>query len=76
MSKNLQDTDPEDIMMESFKVFDRDNNGCIGAAELHRVLKLLGQDFRDYEVETMIKGADYDGDGNVGYEDFTRMMNS
>lgn len=76
MSKNLQDTDPEDIMMESFKVFDRDNNGNIGVDELQRVLKLLGQDFRDYEIESMIQGADYDGDGNVSYEDFTRMMNS
>lgn len=76
MSKNLQDTDPEDIMMESFKVFDRDNNGNIGVDELQRVLKLLGQDFRDYEIENMIKGADYDNDGFVNYEDFTKMMNS
>ncbi|XP_031555099.1 calmodulin-like [Actinia tenebrosa] len=76
MSRNLQDTDPEDIMMESFKVFDRDNNGSIGADELQRVMRLLGQDFRDHEIESMIKGADFDNDGKVGYEDFQRMMNT
>jgi calmodulin len=76
MSKNFQNTDPEDIMMESFKVFDRDNNGSIGTEELQRVMKLLGQDFRDYEIEVMIKEADFDNDGMVGYEDFQRMMNT
>ena len=75
MTKNLQDTDPEDLIMESFKVFDRDNSGFIGTSELERVFKILGQDFKDYEVEAMIKAADTDGDGLVGYDDFVKMMN-
>ena len=75
MTKNLQETDAEDMTMESFKVFDRDNSGFIGASELHRVFKILGQDFQDYEIEAMIKAADTDGDGLVGYDDFIKMMN-
>ena len=75
MTKNLEDCDPEDILLESFKVFDRDGSGFIGVSELDRVFKLLGQDFKDYEIEAMIKAADADGDGLVGWEDFTKMMN-
>ena len=75
MSKNLDDRDPEDILRESFKVFDRDGSGFIGVAELDRVFKLLGQDFKDYEIEAMVKAADADGDGLVGYDDFMTMMN-
>lgn len=75
MSKNLDDCDPEDILRESFKVFDRDGSGFIGVAELDRVFKLLGQDFKDYEIEAMVKAADADGDGLVGYDDFMMMMN-
>lgn len=75
MTKNLEDCDPEDILLESFKVFDRDGSGFIGVSELDRVFKLLGQEFKDYEIEAMIKAADADGDGLVGWEDFTKMMN-
>ena len=74
MTKNLEDCDPEDILLESFKVFDRDNSGFIGVSELDRVFKLLGQEFKDYEIEAMIKAADADGDGLVGWDDFTKMM--
>lgn len=75
MTKNLEDCDPEDILLESFKVFDRDNSGFIGVSELDRVFKLLGQEFKDYAIEAMIKAADADGDGLVGWDDFTKMMN-
>ncbi|XP_020614528.1 calmodulin-like [Orbicella faveolata] len=75
MTKNLEDCDPEDILQESFKVFDRDGSGFIGVSELDRVFKLLGQEFKDYEIEAMIKAADADGDGLVGYDDFMKMMN-
>ena len=76
MTKNLEDCDPEDILQESFKVFDRDGSGFIGVSELDRVFKLLGQEFKDYEIEAMIKAADADGDGLVGYDDFMKMMNA
>ena len=75
MTRNLKDVDKDDIITESFRVFDRDNSGTIGAEELHRVMKLLGQDFRDFEIEAMIKAADIDGDGAVNFDDFKKMMN-
>lgn len=34
----------------------------------------LGEKLTDDEVEEMIKEADVDGDGQVNYEEFVRMM--
>lgn len=34
----------------------------------------LGEKLTDEEVEKMIKEADLDGDGQVNYEEFVRMM--
>lgn len=34
MARKMKDTDSEEEIREAFKVFDRDNNGFISAAEL------------------------------------------
>lgn len=60
--------------MEAFKVFDKDNNGFISAAELRHVMTNLGEKLTDEEVDEMIREADVDGDGQVNYEEFVKMM--
>lgn len=42
--------------------------------QIRRVMKNLGEKLTDEEVEEMIRVADVDGDGQVNYEDFVRMM--
>ena len=37
-----EDTDTEEELIEAFKVFDRDGNGFISAAELRHVMTNLG----------------------------------
>ena len=39
----MQDTDTEEELIEAFKVFDRDGNGFISAAELRHVMTNLGE---------------------------------
>ncbi|KAB5511114.1 hypothetical protein DKX38_030200 [Salix brachista] len=68
------DTDSEEELKEAFKVFDKDQNGYISAAELRHVMTNLGEKLTDEEVEEMIREADVDGDGQVNYEEFVRMM--
>ncbi|KAK3033925.1 hypothetical protein RJ639_034725 [Escallonia herrerae] len=68
------DTDSEEELREAFKVFDKDQNGSISAAELHHVMTNLGEKLTDEEVNEMIREADLDGDGQVSYEEFVRMM--
>ncbi|KAL3874256.1 hypothetical protein ACJMK2_037296 [Sinanodonta woodiana] len=56
------------------RVFDKDGNGNISAAELHQSLINLGEHLTDEEVNMMIKEADVDGDGQVNYEEFINAM--
>ena len=52
-------------LQEAFKVFDRDNNGFISAAELRHVMTSIGEKLTDDEVDEMIREADQDGDGRI-----------
>ncbi|KAJ8765432.1 hypothetical protein K2173_013190 [Erythroxylum novogranatense] len=74
MAKKMKETDAEEELKEAFKVFDKDQNGYISATELRHVMINLGEKLTDEEVEQMIKEADLDGDGQVNYEEFVKMM--
>merc|ERR1719188_2394336 len=74
MSRKMKDTDTEEELIEAFKVFDRDCDGFISAAELRHVMTNLGEKLTDEEVDEMIREADVDGDGQINYEEFVKMM--
>ena len=61
-------------LMEAFKVFDKDGNGFISSVELRHVMTNLGEKLTDDEVDEMIREADVDGDGQVNYDEFVKMM--
>ena len=44
------------------------------ALQLRHVMTNLGEKLTDEEVDEMIREADVDGDGQVNYEEFVRMM--
>lgn len=74
MARKMKDSDSEEELKEAFKVFDKDGNGFISAAELRHVMTNLGEKLTDEEVDEMIKEADTDGDGQVNYDEFVKMM--
>lgn len=65
MARKMKDTDSEEEIREAFRVFDKDGNGFISAAELRHVMTNLGEKLTDEEVDEMIREADIDGDGQV-----------
>lgn len=65
MARKMKDTDSEEEIREAFKVFDRDNNGFISAAELRHVMTSIGEKLTDDEVDEMINEADQNGDGRI-----------
>merc|ERR1712232_368505 len=75
MSRKMKDTDTEEELVEAFKVFDREGNGFITAAEMKHVMTNLGEKLTDEEVDEMVREA-ADDSGMVNYEEFVRMMMS
>ena len=76
MVRKMKDTDTEEELLEAFKVFDRDSNGFITSHELRHVMTSLGESLTPEEIEEMIKEADADGDGQIDYDEFVKMMMS
>ena len=70
----MKDTDTDEEIKEAFRVFDKDGNGFISAAELRHVMTNLGEKLTDEEVDEMIREADIDGDGQVNYEGRCKKM--
>merc|ERR1711934_946614 len=59
---------------EAFELFDTDGSGSIASGELKVAMKALGFEPKEGEIEQMIKNVDDDGDGEMDYDDFERMM--
>jgi len=74
MAKRVTADDKEEDVLEAFRVFDRDGNGNISATELRHVMCAMGEKLEESEVDELIKEADRDGDGQINYEAFVRLM--
>jgi calmodulin len=74
MLRKMKDNGTEKKIREAFKVFDIDKSGFISAAEIRQVMSNLGQKLSDKEVNRMLKEADVDGDGQINYDEFVKMM--
>jgi len=62
------------VHAELFYVFDRDGNGLISSEELAQVMKSLGERLTGQEVDAMMSEADVDGDGQINFQEFVKMM--
>ena len=58
----------------AFRLFDKDGNGLISFEELGHVMKNLGENLTDSEIGEMMNEADSDGDGQINYDEFVKMM--
>ncbi|PPS09823.1 hypothetical protein GOBAR_AA10822 [Gossypium barbadense] len=66
----------EEQLKQLFKMFDRDGNGFITAAELAQTMAKLGHALTVEELTGMIKEADADGDGRISFDEFSRAITS
>ena len=63
-------------LMQAFKILDKDQNGKIDATELKEVLSSeLGTEDKFIWMK-LISASDVDGDGQINFEEFLKMMNN
>jgi calmodulin len=74
MATKMNDIAKAREVEEMFRIFDKDRNGFISAAELRHIMFNLGEELTDEEVDEMIREADIDGDGQINYDEFCKVL--
>lgn len=64
----------DDEIKQAFDTFDLDHNRFVGATEIKHILDTIGEEATDEEIDEMIRMCDTDGDGQVTYDEFYKMM--
>jgi len=67
---------PEQIaeFKEAFSLFDKDGDGTITTKELGTVMRSLGQNPTEAELQDMINEVDSNGNGQIDFPEFLTMM--
>lgn len=74
-SRDAAPVDSSPVVKEltaTFRVFDQDGDGKISKGELATVLRSLGDDMSDDELQQVIAKVDGDGDGFIDLDEFIR----
>ena len=74
VSRKMKVGATDEEIKDTLRVFDKDCNGFISAAELRQALANFGQKLSEEEVDEIIKEVDFDGDGQIDYAEFVSMM--
>jgi len=74
MSGKIGTRTPDLELKEAFAVFDMDGDGFITKHELKTVMTTLGEEIDDDTIDLMIEGVDTDGDGDIDFPEFKKMM--
>ena len=61
-----------EIFKEMFQMFDKDGDGTISTKELGAVLRSLGLNPGQEEIDEMIEEADRDNSGAIDFREFCR----
>lgn len=71
--KGLTDQQVEDFKL-AFSLFDKDGDGSCDTTELETVMRALGQNLTDTELQDMIREVDEDESGSIDFEEFLQLM--
>jgi len=72
--RKVQEDEDERELRSAFRVLDKNNQGEIDVEDLRWILRSLGDDLTDEEIQDMINETDTDGSGTVDYEEFSKLM--
>lgn len=58
----MKESEPEEELVEVFKIFDKDDNGTVDWYDLKEIFKELGEIVTDEDLKEMIEEHDHNGD--------------
>merc|ERR1712033_58621 len=73
--RKIQEDEDERELKEIFRVLDKEKKGEVNTNELRWILKSLGDDLTEEDIDDMIADVDTDGSGWVDYDEFSKLMN-
>jgi len=76
LRKKVQDDEDERELREMFRILDKEKRGEVNTNELRWILKNLGDDLTEADIDDMIADVDTDGSGWVDYNEFSKLMQS
>ena len=65
----------EDYLKEVFKIFDRENKGYLSPQGVYHTFLALGETIKFEDIIDVLKEYDFNGDGNLSFEEFKLLMN-
>jgi len=78
MVRQMQLQEDPAVLKEAFKIFDADGSGSVTRQELVEtmkdVMKGTGESIPEDDIDEIIKEADKDGNGEIGYNEFLILM--
>ena len=73
MAKEISEERQKDYR-QTFDMFDNNKSGKIDKKELGNVMRQLGKNPSETDLETLVKEVDADGDGEIDFNEFLTMM--
>ena len=73
MAKEISEERQKDYR-QTFDMFDNNKSGKIDKKELGNVMRQLGKNPSETDLETLVKEVDADGDGEIDFKEFLTMM--
>ncbi len=74
MEGKMEDAELVAEFREAFDMFDRDGEGTIGRAEFTAMMRTLGLELSDAELETLWEKVDMDGSGEIEFDEMLQTL--
>ena len=74
LARNARRGEAEAVMKEAFTLFGKGGDGAIATNELGTVMRFLGRNPTEVELQQMISRVDADGSGTINFAEFVTLM--
>ncbi len=75
IARKMRDADTfREDLKEIFDIFDMNKDGTIAEDELKHIMRSIGENCLDEDIQAMVREADEDGDEAINFEEFYRKV--